>query len=91
MDELPAVEIDHETGSVELIPHDRNSKRYRAKLDTISDIKREMGRVYRECRSGLLDAQAATKQTWILQAIGKIIADSELEQRVEALESKHGA
>ncbi|MDI1229852.1 MAG: hypothetical protein PSU93_01735 [Methylobacter sp.] len=61
--------------------------RYRAKLDTLSDIKREMSKVYRESRSGLSDVQDSTKQIWMLQAIGKLIVDSELEERIAKLEN----
>ena len=55
------------------LPIDKQQSRYRAKLDTKSDIKKEMSRVYRETRSGLIDSQDATKQVWILQAISKEI------------------
>ena len=77
------VEIDGLTG--EVIDYPRH-KRYRAKLDTLQDVKREMGKLYREARSGLIDPQDATKQVWILQAIGKVIVDAELETRIELLE-----
>ena len=77
------VEIDGLTG--EVIDHPPH-KRYRAKLDTLQDVKREMGKLYREARSGLIDSQDATKQVWILQAIGKVIVDAELEKRIELLE-----
>ena len=78
------VEIDGLTG--EVIDHPLGHKRYRAKLDTLQDVKREMGKLYREARSGLIDPQDATKQVWILQAIGKVIVDAELETRIELLE-----
>ena len=78
------VEIDGLTG--EVIDHPLGHKRYRAKLDTLQDVKREMGKLYREARSGLIDSQDATKQVWILQAIGKVIVDAELETRIELLE-----
>lgn len=78
------VEIDGLTG--EVIDYPPSHKRYRAKLDTLQDVKREMGKLYREARSGLIDSQDATKQVWILQAIGKVIVDAELEKRIELLE-----
>jgi len=62
--------------------------RYRAKLDTMQDVKREMAKVYREARSGLVDVQDGTKLTWMLQAVGKVIEGSDLEKRIEALEGK---
>jgi hypothetical protein len=63
--------------------------RYRAKLDTINDVKREMCKLYRETRSGLVDVQDATKLTWCLQAVAKAIESSDLEDRVKRLENKN--
>ena len=81
------VEIDGITGEVEALPHAKGT-RYRAKLDSISDVKREMAKCYREARSGLLDVQDATKLTWCLQAVAKVIEGSDLEKRIEILEGK---
>ncbi len=81
------VEIDGITGEVETLPP-KKGQRYRAKLDTMQDVKREMAKVYREARSGIVDVQDATKLTWMLQAVGKVIESSDLEKRIEALESK---
>lgn len=82
------VEIDAETGAVETLPPQKG-QRYRCKLDTMQDVRREMAKVYREARSGLLDTQDATKLTWVLQAVGKVIEGSDLERRIEALERQH--
>ena len=81
------VEIDGITGDVVNIPPTKGT-RYRAKLDSINDVKREMAKVYREARSGLVDVQDATKLTWCLQAVAKVIEGSDLEKRIEALEGK---
>ena len=81
------VEIDGATGEVETLPPQKGT-RYRAKLDTMQDVRREMAKVYREARSGLVDVQDATKLTWCLQAVGKVIESSDIEKRIEALESK---
>ena len=81
------VEIDGITGEVEDLPPKKGNTRYRVKLDTLSDIKREMAKVYRECRSNLIDAQTGTKLSWMLQGIAKVIESSDLEQRIEALEN----
>jgi len=80
------VEIDGITGEVETLPPSKG--RYRCKLDTMHDVKREMAKVYREARSGIVDIQDATKLTWCLQAVGKVIETSDLEKRIEALEAK---
>jgi hypothetical protein len=81
------VEIDGATGEVTGLPPEKN-RRYRAKLDTVQDIQREMAKAYREARSGLVGVQDATKLVWMLQAIGKVIETSDLEKRIEALEGK---
>jgi len=81
------VEVDGITGEVSDLPQQKG-QRYRAKLDTLSDIKREMAKVYREARSGAVDVQNATKLTWMLQAVGKVIEGSDLEKRIEILEGK---
>lgn len=88
MSNLYPVEIDGHTGEVESIPS--RGRRYRAKLDTLSDIRREMAKCYRECRSELIDAQTGTKLIWQLQAIAKVIETSDLERRLEALEDNLG-
>ncbi|MEI8572630.1 hypothetical protein U737_07700 [Methylomonas sp. LW13] len=81
------VEIDGKTGEVETLPPQKG-QRYRCKLDTMQDVRREMAKVYREARSGVVDVQDATKLTWCLQAVGKVIEGSDLEKRIEALENK---
>jgi hypothetical protein len=86
MSNLEPVEIDGITGEVETLPPQKG-KRYRCQLDTMSDVKREMAKVYRECRSEILDAQTGTKLTWMLQGIAKVIETSDLEKRIEALEN----
>lgn len=79
------VEIDGATGEVETLPPQKG-QRYRCKLDTMQDVKREMTKVYREARSGVVDVQDATKLTWCLQAVAKVIETSDLEKRIEELE-----
>jgi len=81
------VEVDGITGEVETLPRQQGI-RYRCKLDTMSDVKREMAKVYREARSGIVDVQDATKLTWCLQAVAKVIEGNDLEKRIEALEQR---
>lgn len=79
--------IDSVTGEVVDLPLEKGT-RYRAKLDTLQDVRREAAKVYREARSGLIEAQEATKLVWCLQAVGKLISESDLEKRIEALENQ---
>jgi hypothetical protein len=82
------VEIDGITGEVEDLPPKKGNTRYRVKLDTLSDIKREMAKVYRESRSEIIEPAIGSKLIWMLQAVGKVIEVSDLESRISALESK---
>ncbi len=87
MSNLEPVEIDGITGEVHDIPTPKNT-RYRCQLDTVSDVKREMAKVYREARSGIIGTQDLTKLTWCLQAVAKVIETSDIEQRIEQLEQQ---
>jgi hypothetical protein len=60
--------------------------RQRAKLNTAVDIRKEMSKLYRETRSGLLDIQDSTRLVWILASIAKVIESAEMETRLKALE-----
>jgi hypothetical protein len=75
------------TGAVESLPYTKGS-RYRAKLDSMQDVRREMAKVYREARSGVIEVVDGTKLVWMLQAVGKVIETSDLEKRIEILEAK---
>lgn len=57
------------------------------KLDTLHDIRREMARVYRESRSGKLDLADASKLSYQLQNIVKVVEASVIEDRLLALEN----
>ncbi len=87
MSNKKAVTFDGQTGEVLDVGVVKKT-RYRAKLDTIGDIKREMAKLYREARSGVVDVQDATKLTWCLQAVAKVIETSDLEDRVKELENR---
>lgn len=87
MSDREPVIIDGVTGSVETLPPQKG-KRYRCELDTANDVKREMAKLYREARSGIIGTQDATKLTWCLQAVAKVIETSDIEQRIEQLEQQ---
>jgi hypothetical protein len=46
----------------------------------------ELVKVYREARQGSLGTQEASRLTYILQIIAKVLEQSDLEKRVAALE-----
>lgn len=63
------------------------AKRYRCKLSSVADVNREIQRVYRECRSGLVDVGDGSKLAHILSLIARIHETSDLEGRLAALEA----
>jgi hypothetical protein len=82
------VEIDAASGQVTEYTPAGKPARYRCKLDTLQAVRKEMSVIYRQSRSGLVDIHDATKLVWCLQAIGKVITESELEARITALEEQ---
>jgi len=87
MSKRDPVLIDNSTGCVETLPTEKG-KRYRCKLDTLKDIQHEMGRVYKEARSSMLDVQDASKFVYMLGTLGKLIETSDVVDRLEKLEDK---
>ena len=61
----------------------------RINLSTTEDIRREMGRVYREARNKKLPTNEATRLTYILTQILRATEVYLLEQRLSALELTH--
>ena len=61
----------------------------RINLSTSEDIRREMGRVYREARSKKMLATEASKLVYILTQILKATEVYLLEKRLVELESAH--
>ena len=55
-------------------------------LTKMQHVRAELSRLYREVRTGKLDAGTATKLTYMLQVLAKIIEGSDLEARLNALE-----
>ncbi len=59
-------------------------------LETLTEVRREMARVYRQMRHGRIDTQDATRMTYVLTQLAKLIQTVELEARVEAVERALG-
>ena len=60
-------------------------------LETLTDVRREMARVYRHMRHGRIDTQDATRMTYVLSQIARIIQTAELDARVTAVERALGS
>lgn len=61
----------------------------RVRLNNIREVRREMAKVYSEARSGMLRKDDATRLVYILTQLSNLIRDSELEERVVALEAEY--
>ena len=61
--------------------------RIRLKLATAEDVKRELGRIYRQARTGEMDVQDVSRMANVLQIMSRLIETAELERRLERLES----
>lgn len=77
---------------VEVIPASRQHltvvpiPRRRPDLATLTDVRREMGKIYREMRFKKIGTQDGTRLCFVLMQIGKIIQTAELDARIEAVE-----
>jgi hypothetical protein len=60
-------------------------------LESLTDVRREMAKVYRQMRHGRIDTQDATRMTYVLTQLAKIIQTTELEARIEAVERALGS
>jgi hypothetical protein len=65
-------------------PTPRKSKRLR--LGNIREVRREIAAVYAEARRRVIPTQEATRLVYILVSLSNMIRDSELEERITALE-----
>jgi hypothetical protein len=60
-------------------------------LQSLEDVRREAARVYREARGGRLDTSEASKLSFMLQGLAKMIEAGQIERRIEALENGQAA
>lgn len=75
------VTIDATTGKADPPPS-------KIKLNSISDVRREMAAIYREARAGKLDISDAGRLAYVLTGIGKLVEVEVIEQRLQQLEGK---
>jgi hypothetical protein len=62
--------------------------RVRCPLKKLDDIKAELGRLYREGKSGKRDVGDVSKLANVLQILGRLIEGADLEQRMDELEER---
>ena len=58
------------------------------KLNTIGDVRREMGTIYREARAGKLDISDAGRLAYVLNGIAKLVEVELIEGRLAELERR---
>ena len=73
----------------QIVIRDRPSPR-RINLDSLENVRREVARLYREARSGMLPLTDATRLAFLLQVLAKLHEVTTLERRITALEATHG-
>jgi len=61
--------------------------RLRLRLSTAQDVTKELGRLYREGKSGQRDIQDVSRLANVLQILNRCIEGSTFEQRLEKLEN----
>ena len=72
------------------IPPAPGKQHARAKLSSATDVSRELAKLHREARSGRIDVADASRLANMLSILSRILSETELERRVEALEQKEG-
>lgn len=78
----PAI-IDGESGRP--VPAPRKRAKH-IKLEKVRDVRNELARLYRQTKAGEIPPEVASRLTFMLGTLGRLIVDSELEARIAALE-----
>lgn len=79
------VTVDGKTGKPILT---RIKKTPPIKLDTLRNIRDEMGRIYREARAGKMATQDLTRFCFALDKLRDVVIAMEIEGRLELLEGR---
>lgn len=66
----------------------KSYRSHRAKLQTVTDCAHEAARLYREARAGKIKVEDASRLGNLLSIVSRMLGDSEIEKRIEALEQK---
>ncbi len=62
--------------------------RLRLKLNTAEDVRRELGRIYREGKAGTRCVSDVSRLANVLQILNRCIESGDLELRIERLEAE---
>ncbi|MBF0445866.1 MAG: hypothetical protein HQL68_09755 [Magnetococcales bacterium] len=57
------------------------------KLNTLSTVRSEMGKLYRLTANGQLPADLSYKMVMVLRELGRLITESDIENRIAELEA----
>ena len=60
------------------------------RLDSLKRVRLELNKLYRAARLGQIPTQDASRLTFMLISIGKLLEVEMLEARLELLEKQHG-
>jgi hypothetical protein len=60
-------------------------------LATLTDVRREMSRIYRDMHNRRIDTQDGTRMTYALSQIAKLIELADMQPRLEAIERAIGS
>lgn len=63
-------------------------RRKHIRLVTVDDVRAEMAKLYRAAKAGEIATQDATRYTYMLATLGRLIEVSDLEKRLAALETQ---
>ena len=83
VDDAPSAPLTIDGRTLVLVP---TPGRRKAVLNSLDGVRREMARVHRDAEEGRRDTSEASKLTYMLAQIGKILELTEIEARVKALE-----
>ncbi len=77
------------TAVIEVLPPEPTPPRpKRVRLGTVREVRAELAKLYREARTGKIDAATATRLAYLLDLCSRMIERTELEDRVANLEAK---
>lgn len=68
------------------VPPTRSKREKFIPLATLDDVKVELARLYRQTKAGRVASSDASRLAFILNSLGRVIVDAELEQRIQQLE-----